>query len=722
MNDRTYGTGWKKRVTAAVLALMIAILGAMAYLCASAWQEYRNTVVNNQKEQMLLTTQAVSRSMGVFFQDLQAELATLSQSFRTFQAEGPQKGLASLFETYTQEHESFVYDLRLTSSDGAVLVQFQEEEITQVFLDTVDQQGQRTLQAMLSNGHPCLALGTPCGPDQTLWLLVDLTDYYQNLISGIQVGSNGYILVKNSQGIILMHPDEDQWGIHVIQGRQALYPEADLSSLGQLVEAQNQGGTGVMEYTSYWWMDSELPRVQKVSAWAPVALGDDFLVVSTVIDYSDIDIPIAQNITRMGIAVLVVTLSTLVLALFLGKLLLDRRRSAQEIAYLKDLNNLLEQLHRSEETLAHQQRLQIIGTMTGGIAHEFNNLLTPILGHADLIQLEAPEGSELADSAREIADAAARCKEIIQQLSSLSRKNVETSYQLLPVGPVIHRILNTVQSICPSSITFHRSLDLGEHTILGNETQLQQVILNLCVNAFHAMAQTEGTLTVLGQIVRRTELEAEGIALESRTWTDYVRLDFTDTGCGMSSATLEQIFDPFFTTKPSGQGTGLGLSLAQQIVRSHRGILYAESTLGKGSVFHLLLPVSQSEGAPAEPLQANPIRPLRVLLTGENAKLLGHWEKYLMEHELSVRAFPWSEAAEHLARTDGDALVIDCGQHFDQVLELCMSLQGSRTGLQKLLLVDRLTREVLQAKQRGIVQGVLEKPVSDAELLRTLSS
>ena len=243
--------------------------------------------------------------------------------------------------------------------------------------------------------------------------------------------------------------------------RQALYPEADLSSLEQLVEAQNQGGTGVMEYTSYWWMDPELPRVQKVSAWAPVALGDDFLVVSTVIDYSDIDIPIAQNLTRMGIAVLVVTLSTLVLALFLGKLLLDRRRSAQEIAYLKDLNNLLEQLHRSEETLAHQQRLQIIGTMTGGIAHEFNNLLTPILGHADLIQLEAPEGSELADSAREIADAAARCKEIIQQLSSLSRKNVETSYQLLPVGPVIHRILNTVQSICPSSITFHRSLDLG---------------------------------------------------------------------------------------------------------------------------------------------------------------------------------------------------------------------------------------------------------------------
>ena len=360
--------------------------------------------------------------------------------------------------------------------------------------------------------------------------------------------------------------------------------------------------------------------------------------------------------------------------------------------------------------------------MTGGIAHEFNNLLTPILGHADLIQLEAPEGSELADSAREIADAAARCKEIIQQLSSLSRKNVETSYHLLPVGPVIHRILNTVQSICPSSITFHRSLDLGEHTILGNETQLQQVILNLCVNAFHAMAQTEGTLTVLGRIVQRTELEAEGIALESRTWTDYVRLDFADTGCGMSSATLEQIFDPFFTTKPSGQGTGLGLSLAQQIVRSHRGILYAESTLGKGSVFHLLLPVSQSEGAPAEPLQANPIRPLRVLLTGENAKLLGHWEKYLMEHELSVRAFPWSEAAEHLARTDGDALVIDCGQHFDQVLELCMSLQGSRTGLQKLLLVDRLTREVLKAKQRGIVQGVLEKPVSDAELLRTLSS
>ncbi len=605
MNGKTNEGGWKKRIMAGTLALMVVALGVVAGLCATVWQDYRNTVIENQKEQMLLTTRAVCRSMNVFFEDVQAELSTLARSYAYFQQEGKQQVVELLFDLYALEHGGFVFDLRLTNREGAVLYQNQEEGIQEVLREQEDGQGGYIRQVILDDGRPCLAMGQSCGEDRVLWLLVDLANYYEDLISGIQVGTNGYIMVKNSQGIILMHPDQEQWGIHVIQGRRELYPGIDLSSLEGLVAEQNQGGSGVMEYDSYWWMDPEMPRVRKVSAWAPVQLGEDFLVVSTVIDDSDIDIPIGQQLSRMGILVLSITLLLLVLSFSTGKLLLDRRRSAQEIAYLRELNELLEQLHRSEEVIAHQQRLQIIGTMTGGIAHEFNNLLTPILGHADLLQLEVPEDSDAYESVREISDAAVRCKEMIQQLSSLSRKNVEAEYQPLPAGSMFGRILKMVRSVCPSYVQVQCSLDLGDARILGNETQLQQVILNICVNAFQAMAGQEGTLTVTGRLRARQELEKACVVPEGAAGDTYVQLDLADTGYGMSSDTLEQIFDPFFTTKPAGQGTGLGLSLAQQIIHAHRGMLYAESRLGQGSVFHLLLPVMGAENREASEMAEN---------------------------------------------------------------------------------------------------------------------
>lgn len=720
MGDHPLKWNWGKRTVAAALAVMLAILGAAAYLCACAWREYRTTMINNQKEQMLLTTQALSRSMDVFFLDLEAELFSLCQFYDAFQG-GEQEFHSLLSSIYTQEPDRYIYDIRLTTRENEPLFQAKDAEIEQVLLKT--QTGEQyVIQAVLSNGRPCLALGQDCGQDRTLWMFVDLADYYQDLIADIQLGSNGYVMVKNSQGYVLMHPEDAQWGIHVIRGRKEIYPDVDLSSLETLVEEQNKGGSGVMEYDSYWWMDPDLPRVHKVSAWSPAHLGDDFLVVSAVIDASDIDIPMARDLTRMGILVLVIALLVLLLSLATGKLLLDRRRSAQEIFYLRELNQLLEQLHRSEETIAHQQRLQVIGTMTGGIAHEFNNLLTPILGHADLIQLEAPEGSDLQDSAREISDAAARCKEIIQQLASLSRKNVDTEYQSLPAQAMFTRIIKMVQSICPSQVEVRSCLELEDASILGNETQLQQVILNICVNAFHAMEGKEGTLTVTGRLYTRQELEETGAALEGRVWDTYVRLDLADTGCGMSSDTLEQIFDPFFTTKPAGQGTGLGLSLAQQIIRAHKGTLYAESELGRGSVFHIILPATLPDSGEAHERVSPELRSARVLLAGGNPRTLAHWARFLEERGLRVSTASWSELLDQVEAQEPDVLVVDSDPDQGRVLEVCMSLRGSHPRLRKVMLTQRLTRETLQAKQQGSIQCLLEKPISNQELLRGVDS
>ena len=171
--------------------------------------------------------------------------------------------------------------------------------------------------------------------------------------------------------------------------------------------------------------------------------------------------PVAQGFTRLALVFLALTVCVAAMVLYLGKLTLERRRSRAEISDLRELNRALEELHRSEQAIAHQQRLQIMGTMTGGIAHEFNNLLTPILGHAELMLLDLPEDSELYDSAQEIAQAAGHCKEIIQQLSALSRKNVETVYKPLDAQEALGRVMKMVRSICPDQVELSVDLDFG---------------------------------------------------------------------------------------------------------------------------------------------------------------------------------------------------------------------------------------------------------------------
>ena len=215
---------------------------------------------------------------------------------------------------------------------------------------------------------------------------------------------------------------------------------------------------------------------------------------------------------------------------------------------------------------------------------EIQNMLLPLL--------DLPEDSELYDSAQEIAQAAGHCKEIIQQLSALSRKNVETVYKRPDAGEAFGRVMKMVRSICPDNVELDIDLDFGGAAFLGNETQLSQVVLNMAVNAVHAIGQKEGHIAITGRALGKEELEERGLTPPSRLWERYLCLDIRDDGCGMSSATLAQIFDPFFTTKKAGQGTGLGLSIVKEIIQAHGENIDVVSTEGVGTEFIFSLPRS----------------------------------------------------------------------------------------------------------------------------------
>ena len=551
-------------------------------------------------------------------------------------------------------------------------------------------------------------------------LMIDAEKYYQKLISGIHIGTNGYIVVKDAEGTIIMHPKKEQWGIPVIAGRKKMYPDLDYSSLEKMIEDQKKRKEGISHYYSYWWTNEERPRVQKISAYSPVQIGDSFWVVSAVIDYDDLYEPIAEGFLKMVCIFVGILLAAGIAVVLFGRVMRDMRRAVREINDLKELNEQLEKMHRSEQSIAHQQRLQIMGTMTGGIAHEFNNFLTPIMGYAELLMMELPEGSEEQDSAKEIYEASEKAKDVVRQISSLSRKNVETVYKNISIKKFMTRAERMMESVCTPLIHMESEFRVDDEMILGNATQLNQVLLNVCVNAVHAIGKNQGNIKISCHSEEKEKMAQGVIEKLSDVWKKYIHIQVKDNGCGMDKETLRQIFDPFFTTKKGGEGTGLGLALAEQIITSHKGYIYAESKKGEGSTFHIYLPVLDTEHMP-QIVQNIPRKDYRIVVADDNAKVLQLLKKNFEKIGIQIQTcMKREELQKCLEQQEADVLVVDETMEDCSGVDFCMSLAGRYPDMLKLIIIDGVSREVAEARQKGIIDGYVEKPVSDTAILEAI--
>lgn len=249
-------------------------------------------------------------------------------------------------------------------------------------------------------------------------------------------------------------------------------------------------------------------------------------------------------------------------------------RGHREIRALKRKNQAMEELNRQMQEMAHHQRLELIGTLTSSISHEFNNLLTPIMGYS-LMALERidEQDTELYDGIVEIYESSRKAKAIISRLSDLSRRNSAAFFREVSLDELVQKTLDVAAPAKPEQVEIKLNLNCWDQRFQANELQLSQLLLNLILNGFAAMSEKGGTLTV-------------------DTWfdEDSVFLAVSDTGCGISENNLPHIFDPFFTTKEAGKGTGLGLAIAAQVVEEHHGTIHVNSTEGKGTVFTVALP------------------------------------------------------------------------------------------------------------------------------------
>ncbi|MDD3814170.1 MAG: PAS domain S-box protein [Desulfocapsaceae bacterium] len=240
-----------------------------------------------------------------------------------------------------------------------------------------------------------------------------------------------------------------------------------------------------------------------------------------------------------------------------------------------------------EDQFRQSQKMEAMGTLAGGIAHDFNNILTPILGYADLALTRIPSGDPLAADLRRITIAAERAKDLVQQILAFSRQAPQEKKPFQP-HLVVKEALKLLHASLPSTIEICEEISSDCGAIHADPTQIHQIIMNLCTNAYHAMRESGGVLTVN---LTKVTIASNGMVPGSDLAPgNYVLFEVSDTGCGMEPKTLAHIFDPYFTTKVKGEGTGLGLSVVHGIVKSYQGNISVYSEVGKGTKFQVYLP------------------------------------------------------------------------------------------------------------------------------------
>ncbi|MEO5873330.1 MAG: response regulator [Gemmatimonadaceae bacterium] len=241
---------------------------------------------------------------------------------------------------------------------------------------------------------------------------------------------------------------------------------------------------------------------------------------------------------------------------------------------------------RLEDELRHAQRMEAVGRLAGGVAHDFNNLLTVITSYSELILAGLPEGTALEQDVREIHHAADRAAALTRQLLSFSRRQVLQT-QPVDVSDAVRKTEGLLQRLISPEIQIVSHLDPAAGRVLADRGQIEQVIVNLAVNARDAMPEG-GTLTIE---THRVDAKNEPATARCSTQTThYSSIVVRDTGVGIDSETLRQIFDPFFTTKAIGQGTGLGLATVHGIIEQAGGAVVVDTVLGQGTSFRVLLP------------------------------------------------------------------------------------------------------------------------------------
>ena len=259
-------------------------------------------------------------------------------------------------------------------------------------------------------------------------------------------------------------------------------------------------------------------------------------------------------------------------------------------AFVSIRRNITEQV-KMEQQMQQSRKMEAIGTLAGGIAHDFNNILSGIFGYAQLADMNLDKPEKAKNYITQVTVGAKRATELVQQILTFSRQS-EHKKNALKLYLIIKEATKFLRSSIPATIEIKEKI-YAKDKVLANPTQIHQIVMNLCTNAYHAMKKKGGILTVSLEVLEVTDsMVIPGIRIPPDR---YLNLKVSDTGSGMTSEVLTKIFEPYFTTKDRGEGTGLGLAVVKGIIEDHNGYVTVRSEVGKGSTFKVYLPVLKDQ-------------------------------------------------------------------------------------------------------------------------------
>jgi len=372
-----------------------------------------------------------------------------------------------------------------------------------------------------------------------------------------------------------------------------------------------------------------------------------------------------------------------------------------------------EENRRLEHQLRQSQKMEAMGTLAGGIAHDFNNILFPIIGYAEMTLYEMPEDSLTRRNLKELLKAANRAKGLVRQILTFSRQT-EQERKPLEMQPIIKEALKLIRASLPTTIEIRQSIATETGLVSIDPTQIHQVVMNLCTNAFHAMQEKGG---VLGVTFEEVEINSEGLsACVDLSPGTYLKLTVSDTGHGMDREVMDHIFDPYFTTKSPGEGTGMGLAVVHGIVKSHGGKISVYSEPDVGTTFIVYLPRvdTASEASETPPTEMIPRGTESVLFVDDESQVIGMVKQMLESLGYYVTAYPSSlEAFEEFCMEPEafDLVITDQTMPNMTGMELARKLMGIRPDI-PVILCTGFSELVNEEKAKAIgIRAFVMKPL-----------
>jgi two-component system cell cycle sensor histidine kinase/response regulator CckA len=392
---------------------------------------------------------------------------------------------------------------------------------------------------------------------------------------------------------------------------------------------------------------------------------------------------------------------------------------------------------RLEAQLRQMQKLESIGNLAGGVAHDFNNILNIISAHTAVLdrKVASGDGNRQRESAQAIEQAVKRGAGVVKQLLTFARRT-ETSFEPLDLNALVEEVQKMVVETFPKTVRLEIDLAPGLPRILGDSNQIHQALLNLLVNARDAMSK-KGTVTVKTHLVEGETLRRR---LEDATAEEYVSIEVADEGPGMAEEVRKRLFEPFFTTKEKGKGVGMGLAVVYGVVQAHRGTIDVESLPGKGTCFALHFPVTTAaadtdeEAAPRRPREDVSVEADRgerdgsgkgrTILFVEDEELLQTAIRSLLEDQgyRVLTAADGLEAVEvHAARkAEIDAVIVDLGLPKLDGWEAFLRMKKSDPDLKAIIASGNLDQEKRSRMRREGIRATLRKPYGAREIMKAL--